>query len=123
MFLRFNKFTILWAVTILVLALVPSPSNSNISLEHTDKIVHFVLFSVLTLLMIVGFSKQETYTTLKYNAIKISLITSLGYGLLIEMMQFLLVYRNFSMVDMVANAVGVGFGYGMFQVIYKMNLK
>lgn len=123
MFFRFNKFTILWAIIILAVTLISGTSDENLELKHTDKIVHFVLFSVLSFLMILGLSKQGTYVKLKYDAIKVSILTTIGYGLLIEIMQFSLAYRNFSTTDLLANTAGAFFGYGMFYVIYKMKFK
>ena len=123
MLFRFNKFTIAWALIILVLTIVPGTSNANIESSFTDKIVHFVLFAILSLLMIVGLSKQSVSVNLRHNAVKFGIITSVGYGIVIELIQILLPYRSFSAKDILFDALGALFGYGLFYVIYKMNLK
>lgn len=85
-----------------------------------DKVAHFVVFGVLTLMMIVGFSKQYRYLYLRYRAVPLSLGICLAYGLLIEGTQALVIPdRSLEYGDMLADCLGCAAGYGIFLGIYK----
>lgn len=113
----------LWAIIIMVITLIPGTTSANITSSLTDKTVHFGMFLVLCLLMSIGLSKQNRLSSVRYNAGKVSILVSIGYGLLIEIVQFLLPYRSFSMQDLLADSAGVLAGYGIFHIIYKYNKK
>lgn len=85
---------------------VVATTNSEVPLieDINDKINHFAAFFILSLL--VDFSWPET----KFNVSKILLL--LGYGLAIEILQYFLPYRSFSLLDLSADAAGLFF-YGV----------
>lgn len=84
-----------------------------------DKVAHLFVFAILVLLMIVGFSKQYRYLYIRFQAIKLSLIICLAYGLLIEVAQSLVPDRTLEYADLIADFVGCGVGYGIFYWVYK----
>lgn len=98
------------------------PQSSSISNygEGTDKIIHVFMYAVLSLLLIVGFKKQSHNTQLKFNAIKLALIASNVYGLLIELMQMLSPGRTFETQDVLANSGGTLIGLAIFWILYKL---
>ncbi len=123
MFLRYNLFAICWLLIILLLTLTPGsalPKTSLwVELLSFDKVVHFFVYSVLTLLMIIGFTKQYTYASLRRYAVATALIVGISYGIIIEFVQLSVPGRDLELMDMVANSIGCFLGYGIFYVIYK----
>lgn len=81
------------------------------------------MFMVLSLLMTIGLSKQNRLPSVKYIAGKVAILASIGYGILIEIIQFLLPYRSFSIEDVLADTAGALVGYGVFYIIYKYKTK
>lgn len=67
-----------------------------VSFEHTDKIAHFVIFFVLTGLLVKGFMCNN----------KTALIAAAGYGAFVEVIQGSLTARQASFWDWVADVVG-----------------
>ncbi len=123
MFIRYNVFTIFWMVIILLLTLTPGENMPSTSLWDEllslDKIAHLFIFSVLVFLMIVGLSKQYAYVYLRKYALKISVITGIVYGIIIEIIQQFIPGRSFELADIVADSVGCLIGLGLFFIVYK----
>jgi VanZ family protein len=123
MFLRYNVFTFLWLLVILLLTLTPGSALPRTHLWEDllsiDKLAHVLLFAVLTVLMIVGFSKQYKFELLRRKAIPAAALLALAYGLLIEVLQLLIPDRGPELLDFVANGIGCGLGIGIFYLIYK----
>lgn len=84
-----------------------------------DKIAHFFIFSVLVFLMIIGLSKQYRFQFLRANAQRVSLISGISYGIVIEIIQQFIPGRSFELADIIANTLGCAIGFGLFYLIYK----
>ncbi|WKN40853.1 VanZ family protein [Tunicatimonas pelagia] len=121
MFWRFNLYTLLWMILILVLIILPGQHlpQTGTSLFSIDKIVHTGIFAGLALLMAIGFAKQRTYYGLRNKAATYALIVSVGYASILESTQIFSEGRTIDMYDAIANTVGCVAGYGMFFVIYR----
>lgn len=119
MFLKFNKFTIIWALVIVILTQVTGVKNANIETSATDKLAHAFMFAALCLSMIIGLSKQHENIFLKYNAQKSSVFICIFFGFLIELFQLSVPCRSFSWHDVLANSAGAMLGSGAFYIIYK----
>jgi glycopeptide antibiotics resistance protein len=123
MILRYNIFTIAWALLILVLTLTPGQSMPNLSiwdLLSFDSFAHFFVFCILVLLMTIGYTKQYTFLFLRFNAAKISLLVSFGFSLIIELLQSLVPGRFTDIYDVIANTAGCLSGSLVFYLIYKV---
>lgn len=123
MFFRYNALTIVWAIFILILILLPSqqlPEIETYSLLSLDKLAHAFVFAVLVFLMIVGFIKQSTYPALRNNAIPYALCISMGYAIVLEITQLLSSGRMVELYDGIANIVGCGLGFGLFYAVYRI---
>ena len=116
-FLRYNILSILWAIFILVLCLMPGRHLPRIPIYEFDKIVHFTFYFVLALMMYYGWKKQDLFLSLHHSMItKIIIITS-SYGFIIEIMQELFTAdRHFDIFDALANSIGAV--AGSFLAIY-----
>lgn len=121
LFFRYNLFGIIWSLLIMMVSLLPEEATSVSNYgAGTDKFVHIVMYAVLCLLLVVGFMKQSHNTILKFNAIKLALITSNLYGLLMELSQLLSPNRTFEWEDVLANSGGTVIGIAIFWILYKL---
>lgn len=123
MFFRYNFFPLAWALLMLLLTLTPGESMPETTLWGNllsfDKIAHFFIFSVLVFLMIIGLSKQYRFQFLRANAQRVSLISGISYGIVIEIIQQFIPGRSFELADIIANTLGCAIGFGLFYLIYK----
>jgi VanZ family protein len=122
MILRYNAFTIAWGLFIMLVTLAPGKDMPYINLWEMmfDKAAHGFVFLVLTLLMVVGFSKQSTSLKLKMEPVKYALLVSILYGLLLESIQGIIPDRSFDVKDILANTAGCFSGILLFYIIYKL---
>ena len=122
MFLRYNLFTILWAGIIFLLILMPGKEMPDIQdLFSFDKIAHLGVFSILSFLMIVGFTKQHTFQGLAKSPVKYSLAISGTYGTILELGQAIVPDRYANFYDLAFNLMGVLIGYIFYILIYKFS--
>jgi len=100
--------TLLWMLFILILCLIPSnpnhPKRFEWIPENADKIVHFALYFVLSFLVVNFLFVREIKMT---KAFIFSLIISIAYGLMIEVLQeYFTQTRHFEWFDVLANSLG-----------------
>ena len=120
MFWRYNAFTIIWASIIFLLILMPGQQMPSVGdVFSFDKIAHTGVFSILSFLMIIGFSKQFKYQILRKRAIKYSLIISGVYASVLELGQAIVPDRYANFYDLAFNMLGVLIGYSLFLLVYK----
>ncbi len=121
-FVRYNAYTLVWALLIAVLVLLPGQNLPKLedSLFSIDKLVHAFLFAGLAFLMIVGFIKQSAYSALRNKALPYAFILSISYAILVEALQLFSPERMFEILDMIANLSGVFAGFILFFVLYKL---
>ena len=123
MFLRYNLFTIAWAIVIFLLILMPGRQVPEMGdLFAFDKIAHLGVFAILSFLMIVGFTKQSQYLRLKRRATIFSLIISFIYASILELGQAIVPDRYANFYDMAFNTAGVLIGYLLFVLVYKFSI-
>jgi glycopeptide antibiotics resistance protein len=123
MILRYNIFTITWAVMILFLTLTPGHAMPDLSiwdLLSFDRFAHLFVFGILVLLMTVGFTKQYSSLFLRFNAAKLSFFFSLLFSVLIEFGQATIPGRTMEINDFIANTSGCITGSLLFYLIYKV---
>lgn len=123
MFLRYNVFTICWMLLVLLLTLTPGEDMPKTHLWSDilsfDTVAHFGVFGILVFLMIIGLSKQYTYHFLRKKAIVVSILVSILYGIIIELLQQAIPGRHFELFDILANSLGCFVGLGVFYLVYK----
>lgn len=126
MFIQYNLFGLSWAAIILVLTISPGhemPKTLDWNLLAFDTFSHFFVFGLLTLLLIVGFTKQFTFPKLRNNAVAYAIGSGIIYGILIEGIQSIIPGRFFDLVDILANSIGCFTGYLAFFLIYKFSFR
>jgi hypothetical protein len=110
MFFRHTKWSMLWALVILILCGMPGrdiPHISFLELLSFDKFVHAGIFFVLTLLTIRGYSMQTRYVSLQQNAKMAAAVICIIYGGSLEIMQgTVFEERSADVYDFIANSFG-----------------
>ena len=110
MFLKYNKWSILWALIILILCGIPGrdiPHISFLELLSFDKFIHASVFFILILLTIRGFLVQNRFVNLKLSARPAAFTISVLYGGLLEIMQgTIFIDRTADIFDFIANSFG-----------------
>jgi glycopeptide antibiotics resistance protein len=123
MFLKHTKWSILWALIILVLCGIPGkdiPHISFLELLSFDKLVHAGIFFVLIVLTIRGLLLQNSFTTIQLTAKKTAFISCVVYGGALEIMQgTIFEQRSADVFDFIANTVGCIIGWLLYEKIEK----
>jgi len=97
-----SLFRVALLIVVLVIGyLATTPQTLPVVADISDKLLHGLAFFVL--LLLADFSWPGT----GLNPFK--LLAVFAYGLLIEAVQHFLPYRDFSLIDMLANTLGMGF--------------
>ena len=97
--LRYDRLykLLFWCSVAVILLLALTPRGLELTACTSDKINHAIAFFVL------GFLSHRAYTK-NYRSVLVSILI---FGFLIEMIQHLLPYRDFSLFDMLSNTAGV----------------
>ena len=114
-FYRYLVLSIAWVFfTFYLLIIYSHKESSTISFPFLDKVVHFILFFIQSILIT---NTLYEYSDRNNRIILIaSIILLLLFGLIIEIQQIYLPYRTFEIMDFIANFLGVL--SGSFVVIY-----
>lgn len=109
---------------ILVLSFAKFPSLAPApKLTHMDKIVHFIMYFGLTIVLMYDYHRDTKSDKSKRNFLLIGLSFPLLMGLFTEILQGVLVYcRDGDVYDVISNSLGVLAGWGIFTV-YKKKIK
>ncbi len=113
------KFSIIWAILILIACTCRIQTNSGMDLDipFLDKIVHFVMYLILGAIVTFEFRRITPKYYHKY-IFKI-LIISIVYGIVIEVVQYFLPWRGFEFADMIADGLGAAAGiYGIKYLVF-----
>ena len=118
MFFRKTWPALLWALLILALCALPGstiPHLKFLDWLRPDKIVHFILFGVLSFLIIRGLLEQTSYPRLIPPARKVAVVFSGIYGIVIELLQeYVFTSRTGEVYDAVADFIGALIGLWFF---------
>lgn len=98
-FLTIEGRLLLVICIVLISRLAVLPSSSVNTAAFSDKVLHFLAFYLLSLLVDFAFPKTS------FNAFKIVFL--LGYGIAIELVQSFFPYRSCSFADIVADSTGI----------------
>jgi VanZ family protein len=127
MFFKYNFPAILWGLIILILLGMPGndiPKFPWLEHFHFDKVVHFFLFAVFTILLIRGFKKQTSFTVLQKYSVLTALLFGIFYGAILEYLQgVLFINRTSDIHDLIANMIGSFIGLPLLWIIQKIEIK
>jgi len=89
--------------------MAPFSGNRFETIPYTDKLVHAIMYAILTFILLYDYSKYRTVKTIR--PYKTLIILPILYGGLMEIMQGLLTTtRSADMFDFLANSIGVFIG-------------
>ncbi|MGD9994572.1 MAG: VanZ family protein [Salinivirgaceae bacterium] len=113
--IRYNYKIILWSLVIAYLCFSPSDGFKKVPIliPHLDKVVHFIMFFILGMLM-------ETLKIRQINVVTRIGLPLLGivYGGLIELIQhFVIDGRHGDWVDWIADILGLFIGIGFVKLL------
>ncbi len=110
----------IWAIIILFLSAssgIKVPESLS-DLTGTDKLGHFVIYAIFSILMLFGVFKIRNAMPSNPNAFLIVIVCSI-YGVLMELMQFtFFTGRYFEVLDIIANIIGSIGGLFVFKYIF-----
>lgn len=96
---------ITWLYTFVILFLFIYPfTTSNLNPVATDKLIHFGLFTIFTILWLHSYANKHNYL--------IILILIVFFSVFVELLQYLSPFgRTFSLMDILSNLFGIIFGF------------
>lgn len=114
---------LVWAVGIYIVLSMPSsaiPKSRLLSIEHIDKVIHFLLFFVFCFLLCYGFFKQQAFGALQKHYLVYAILISIIYGGLTEILQALLLASRYGNIwDFFCNSAGAITGALVFSGFVK----
>jgi VanZ family protein len=127
MFLKKMWPALLWALFILALCGLPGsaiPELSFLDWLKPDKIIHLVLFGVLSFLLIKGLNGYYSSSIQATNAKTFAVIVSSLYGVIVEILQeYFFEDRHGDMFDAIADALGALLGVPFYNFWIKRSHK
>lgn len=109
---------------LLVLSLTPGDRLPKIefTLFEIDKVIHFLFYFILALLMGFGFYSKKNEPFIK--RIVVIIATGISTGSIIEVIQGNFIKnRFFDVFDIIANSIGTIIGFLLIEIIRKNKLK
>lgn len=104
----------LWALTILVVSVIPGEDLPSLSIWEPDKVMHAFVYGVLTALIFIARPQNGVFIKkLVFQAILLCIL----YGFFIELIQLVLPTRKFDILDALANTVGCFIAGGIILLI------
>jgi VanZ family protein len=126
-FLRNTRWAILWGLFLFTLHILPGSVfpklPTYLDLLQPDKMVHVVMFGVLTCLLIMGYSREGSPLVLTKHPVLAAIITALLFGAVMELIQnYFVPNRIGDIYDEIADFAGSLLGWG-FWALYKKFVK
>jgi len=120
MFVRYRLPAVVWTVVILALTLSPNSKLPEAeSVPFIDKFAHIGVFTIWAFLLVRYLVHQKSYRVLQNPSLFLLILLSGSFGLSIELIQFVLPFRQFEWADLIADMVGGVAGYYIYQIFVK----
>lgn len=110
-------FSIVWAVTVFILSVIPAVELPSINFWEPDKLAHVVVYAILTIAVA---KSLFVVTSQKNSSILRSTLLSVGYSFLMECIQYMLPTRMFDLYDILANCIGSLVGILMLELVFRL---
>jgi len=109
----------LWALFILVICAIPGeriPKLTFLEWLKPDKIVHFLVFAFLSLLLLRSFIDAGLLSWKQNNIVVFAVCLAIIYGALVEFLQYsVFINRSGDIRDALANAIGALIGWWIYK--------
>jgi glycopeptide antibiotics resistance protein len=113
----------LWATVILLLTLLPAASMPEVpswELISVPTLAHAIVFFILSVLVLRGFTKQSQFPALCRQAALLTLTGSFLFGACIEGLQMMLNWgRQGDPLDVISNSIGTVSGVAAYYWLLK----
>ncbi|MBT3208215.1 MAG: VanZ family protein [Bacteroidetes bacterium] len=94
-------------IIIFILSAIPGNVVKEPIFWNADKLIHFGMYLIYSILLIAYFEGQFKYSKLHNFPLTYALIFAVSYGAILEILQeFVFVHRSGSFADAIANSVG-----------------
>jgi len=116
---------LIWLIIIIVLSGYPGKNLPKAPFDEFDKLVHLIIYAILSFLSIMGFSKQSKSFLLSKNLQYFSsILFSVFAGGVIELLQqYVFINRYGDWLDFIANSIGSVIGvFGFYFISKKLNV-
>ena len=123
---QYHLILTVWTIIVLVLLLMPSSSfssaNKLVNIPHADKIAHFVLFGMLSVLLFknLEFVKKKEISNIYF----LTIVDIFVFGLFTEILQGLMyntAKRSFSLVDLAFDVLSSVVTMSILYLLYGRN--
>ena len=115
-------FPIAWTLIIAILLSLPGtmlPSEAHFSIPEFDKLVHISLFGGFVLSWNFYLSKRSVLSPRLLRWFFLVFILGNSFGIGMEFVQkYFIPFRDFDTVDIIADMIGAGIGYGISNVYF-----
>ena len=117
---------IIWGIIIFIMSSLPGddiPKSFIINIPFADKIIHFSMYFLLVILILLGFLRKSK-NILIIRKFLFAFFISLLYGILMEVLQyFVFIMRSADLMDIVANITGSLIGLLTFYYVQEQRAK
>jgi VanZ family protein len=107
---KFMLPSLVWSITLLYVTLIPGKDVPSVTIS--DKVIHFGVFAGLIILTYYGLKKEGIS-----NPFIKAILYSTTLAILTETLQLFIPGRNFSSLDLLANAAGVFIPAGIIKLL------
>jgi len=118
-FLKYQRLTILWALFVLIMCLMPMGNigKSSLFFPGFDKLVHCGFFFVFVVFAENGLIRQNK--NFVYTRVLITAVIAIIFGGAIELLQqYVFIWRDGDWADLFADTVGIGMATFSIMVTY-----
>jgi VanZ family protein len=118
-FLKYQRLTILWALFVLIMCLMPMGNigESSLFFPGFDKLVHCGFFFVFVVFAENGLIRQNK--NFVYTRVLITAVIAMIFGGAIELLQqYVFIWRDGDWADLFADTVGIGMATFSIMVTY-----
>ncbi|KYG85702.1 hypothetical protein AWW67_00200 [Roseivirga seohaensis] len=111
--------SVLWAIVLAVLMLLPQDSFPESKLLSYDKLAHLGVFGILSFLVLLGKRNKEDKVRLENKSLIRALTICIVYGLVLESLQSVVPGRMTDIYDLLSNTIGAIAGVVVFSTFIK----
>lgn len=108
--------TIIWAIALGFLMLLPSDRIPESQLLTFDKINHLIAYGLLSFLIALGYRLNTSTGVKRKNVLTRAVSLSIIYGTILELLQYYVPGRALEFYDLIANVMGCLFGILIFNI-------
>lgn len=111
---------IIWLLSILILSGYPGNYVPKVPVWQFDKLVHSVIYSILSICLLIAFHKQYIKGNNRFQLYAAIIFIGIFYGGFMEILQnSIFINRSGNWYDFIANAIGAILGVVLYPLVIK----